>query len=122
MKYNPRQLHLQYNTFDPTLKVSIIIRYSKTTKRWEFASWKCQHCDTALKFANTIVKHQNSCKQLNTTHKEKEMPIQVVTIKGERYYKWGDSGKPYKTKAEAERQAAAAYASGYKEKKDTEKK
>ena len=31
-------------------------------------------------------------------------------------YKWGSSGKVYKTKAEAERQARAAYASGYKKK------
>jgi len=29
-------------------------------------------------------------------------------------YKWGSSGKVYKTRAGAERQAAAAYASGYK--------
>ena len=32
-------------------------------------------------------------------------------------YKWGDSGKVYKTRAGAERQAAAAYASGYRKKK-----
>jgi hypothetical protein len=34
-------------------------------------------------------------------------------------YKWGSQGKVYKTRAGAERQAAAAYASGYK---DTDKK
>ena len=38
------------------------------------------------------------------------MPIRKV--KGG--YKWGSSGKVYKTRAGAERQAAAAYASGYK--------
>ena len=32
-------------------------------------------------------------------------------------YKWGKSGKTYKTKAEAEKQARAIYASGYKKKK-----
>lgn len=31
-------------------------------------------------------------------------------------YKWGKSGKVYKTKAEAAKQAQAAYASGYKKK------
>jgi hypothetical protein len=41
------------------------------------------------------------------------MPIRKV--KGG--YKWGSSGKTYPTKAGAERQAAAAYASGYKPKK-----
>jgi len=30
-------------------------------------------------------------------------------------YKWGSKGKVYKTRAGAERQAAAAYASGYRE-------
>lgn len=32
-------------------------------------------------------------------------------------YKWGDHGKVYPTKEEAERQALAAYTSGYKEKR-----
>lgn len=32
-------------------------------------------------------------------------------------YKWGKSGKAYKTKHEAEEQARAIYASGYKKKK-----
>ena len=31
-------------------------------------------------------------------------------------YKWGSRGKVYATKAEAEKQAKAAYASGYKKK------
>ena len=43
------------------------------------------------------------------------MPIQVITLKGERYYRYGDSGKPYKNRADAERQAAAIHAAGYKE-------
>ena len=51
------------------------------------------------------------------------MPIQTVMIKGERYYRYGDSGKPYKTKEQAEQQMRAMYASGYKEpKKDMNKK
>ena len=41
------------------------------------------------------------------------MPVKKV--KGG--YKWGKSGKVYKTKAEAEKQMRAAYASGYKGKK-----
>lgn len=32
-------------------------------------------------------------------------------------YRWGKSGKVYKTKAEAERQGRAAYAAGYKKRK-----
>jgi len=40
------------------------------------------------------------------------MPVRKV--KGG--YRWGSSGKVYKTKAEAERQARAVYASGYKKK------
>ena len=43
------------------------------------------------------------------------MPIQIITIKGEKYYRYGDSGKPYKNRADAEKQAQAIYASGYRE-------
>lgn len=45
------------------------------------------------------------------------MPIQAVMKNGERYYRWGDHGKLYKDRKDAEKQAAAAYASGYKEPK-----
>lgn len=41
------------------------------------------------------------------------MPI-TKTPKG---WRWGSSGKTYPTRKGAERQAAAAYASGYKKKK-----
>ena len=41
------------------------------------------------------------------------MPVRKV--KGG--YRWGSRGKIYKTKKEAERQAKAAFASGYKGKK-----
>lgn len=42
------------------------------------------------------------------------MPIQRITKNGETYYRWGDSGKLYRDRKDAEKQAAAAYASGYK--------
>ena len=45
------------------------------------------------------------------------MPVQRLTINGETFYRWGTKGKVYKTKAEAERQGQAAYASGYGKKK-----
>jgi hypothetical protein len=54
------------------------------------------------------------------------MPIQTLTIKGEKMYRWGDQGKLYRNRSDAEKQASAAYASGYKEpmqpKKDMTKK
>ena len=43
------------------------------------------------------------------------MPIQTVMIKGQKMYRYGDSGKLYKERADAEQQAAAIHASGYKE-------
>lgn len=46
------------------------------------------------------------------------MPIhKVKTPKGGSGYQWGTQGKVYPTKKQAARQAAAAYASGYKKKK-----
>jgi hypothetical protein len=43
------------------------------------------------------------------------MPIQTIMVKGEKMYRYGDSGKPYKNRADAEKQAQAIYASGYRE-------
>ena len=36
-------------------------------------------------------------------------------IKGQRMYRYGDTGKPYKDRKDAEKQAAAIHSSGYKE-------
>jgi len=113
------------HTVDIDSNYSIIHQYSNTLKQWKFTGYRCLHCENTFKTDLGIHKHQTNCKELNTIKKRKgpEMPIQVVTIKGERYYRWGDSGKPYKNRADAEKQAAAAYASGYKEpKKDMTKK
>lgn len=43
------------------------------------------------------------------------MPIHKTKSGG---YKWGKSGKTYKTRAGAERQMKAIFASGWREKKD----
>jgi len=46
------------------------------------------------------------------------MPVKKATgPRGGAGFKWGDSGKVYPTKKQAAKQAAAAYASGYKKKK-----
>ena len=50
--------------------------------------------------------------------RDKNVPVRKV--KGG--YKWGKSGKVYTTKKEAEKQARAIYASGYKKKKRGSKK
>ena len=70
MKYNPRQLHLQHNKFPSDINISVIQKYNVKLNEWEFAAWKCQHCSTALKFASTVVKHPNTCKELNTNKKK----------------------------------------------------
>jgi hypothetical protein len=45
------------------------------------------------------------------------MPIQKCKLKnGKSGWKWGSKGKCYPNKKQAEKQASAAYASGYKKK------
>ena len=43
------------------------------------------------------------------------MPIHRITQGGKTYYRWGDHGKMYTDRKDAEKQAAAAHANGYKE-------
>ena len=50
------------------------------------------------------------------------MPIQAIMKNGKRMYRWGDSGKLYEKREDAEKQAAAAYASGYKKDGASKKK
>ena len=108
-----------------------LVYQKQPNNTWKKIGHKCHGCDKVIKSENVIVNHKNVCKRLNTLYtdidlsivKEDNMPIQTLTIKGEKMYRWGDQGKLYRSRADAEKQAAAAYASGYKEpKKDMSKK
>ncbi len=46
------------------------------------------------------------------------MPVQKITRGGQTMYRFGDSGKMYKTRNEAEMQGRAMYAAGYRSKED----
>lgn len=45
------------------------------------------------------------------------MPVRRIIQNGKVYYQWGEHGKLYEKKEDAEKQGQAAYASGYKGKK-----
>ena len=46
------------------------------------------------------------------------MPVQKITKGGMTMYRFGDSGKMYKTREEAENQGRAMYANGYRSRED----
>jgi hypothetical protein len=49
------------------------------------------------------------------------MPIQIKYVNGKPQFRFGNSGKWYESRQQAEEQARAMYAAGYKEKKDEKK-
>ncbi len=51
-----------------------------------------------------------------------KMPVRRLTINGETFYQWGQSGKMYKNRADAEKQGYAIEAQGYKTKKPKSKR
>jgi hypothetical protein len=106
--------HYQFNSEQPA---ALILQYSKILKCWKLASYSCRHCGNSFKGLITCHKHFSLCKELNSIKRRKTfVPIQVVTKNGQRMYRYGDSGKLYTDRKDAEKQAAAIMASGYKEK------
>lgn len=98
--------------------------YSKVlaqqNKVWTVVGYVCKVCDNTYKHENKL--HNHVCKPKEYKRIE-QMPIHRITKNGEVYYRWGDQGKLYKDRKDAEAQARAAYASGYKEpKKDMKDK
>lgn len=90
--------------------------------KWVFATYACEYCNETYKTVKYCSKHEIQCKTINTLKKQREelnMPIQRITKGGETWYRWGQSGKLYRNRADAEKQAAAAYASGYRKKEST---
>jgi hypothetical protein len=113
-----QSLHENYYRFlDPSIIV-VTQHFDKTIKQWKFVNYRCKLCDNSFKTVKVATKHRDVCKELNTIKKRKdpEVPIQVVTKNGQRMYRYGDSGKLYANRKDAEKQAAAIIASGYKEK------
>jgi hypothetical protein len=107
-----QSLHRQYYHFTVDEPGALLLQYSKILNQWKFVKYSCRHCGNTYK----TVKHFSTCKQLNTTKRRKiEVPIQVVTKNGQRMYRYGDSGKLYADRKDAEKQMAAMYASGYRE-------
>lgn len=102
--------------------------FQKKGNTFVVVAYSCYLCNRPFKGKNTLFSHKKFCKSINTLYdyskfeiikRTDNMPIQTLTIKGEKFYRWGDQGKLYRSRADAEKQAQAAYASGYKEKKST---
>lgn len=111
------EIHKEYYIYSDLISVILVHQYNTTLSQWKFSGYRCKICGAHLRSIKGVDKHPSICKTINTTkkRKDKEVPIQVVTKNGERYYRWGDSGKLYKDRSDAEKQAHAAYASGYRE-------
>lgn len=97
--------------------------YQFTKTRWVFVGWRCSRCDNFYKSQATLDNHIKICKFINKNKEITNMPIHRITKNGKVYYRWGDQGKLYEKREDAEKQAQAAYASGYREpKKDNKDK
>ena len=119
-----QSVHKNFYHFEDPSIIVVTQHFDKTIKQWKFVNYRCKLCGNSFKTVTTASKHHDVCKELNTIKKRKdpEVPIQVVTKNGQRMYRYGDSGKLYADRKDAEKQAAAIMASGYKEKKDMDKK
>lgn len=117
------KIHNEYDIFGNEISVVLIHQYHTTVREWKFHGYRCKYCDVSLKGVKSVMKHPSICKEINTIKKRKdpEVPIQVVTKNGQRMYRYGDSGKLYPNRSDAEKQAAAIMASGYKEKQMKDK-
>lgn len=95
--------------------------YRLKNNEWIPFKTECQVCKKTI-LKKDRPSHSEQCKGINTYKKKKPMPVQQIRVDGKVMYRWGDHGKAYPTRAEAERQAQAAYAHGYREPKKKENK
>lgn len=84
---------------------------------WVFMGHRCLHCDKVMRDEDIIKNHHIICAKTLKINREAEesMPIQRIEKNGEVYYRYGQSGRMYKNRSDAEKQAQAIYASGYQE-------
>jgi len=101
--------------------------YVKKQQTFEIVGYKCVDCAKLMATWDLALKHELICqkprnKLVKLQAEEEIVPIQKITRNGKDYYRWGDAGKLYTNRSDAEKQAAAAYAAGYKELKDKKTK
>jgi len=97
--------------------------YVKKQQKFHIVGYKCVDCAKLMNTRDLADKHELICqkprnKLVKLQAEEEIVPIQKIVKNGKEYYRWGDAGKLYTNRVDAERQAAAAYAAGYKEPKD----
>lgn len=88
--------------------------YRRVDNVWTIVGYRCRYCLRDIRSEIVCEKHMLTCKNINKSNKETDMPVQAVMKNGERYYRWGSEGKLYKDRSDAEAQGRAAYASGYR--------
>jgi hypothetical protein len=106
--------------------MTLISIYQHINGQWKFFRYGCPNCEKNYKNFEYAEKHIIQCnintnkqKQKELIREAKHMPVQRIIKNGEPFYRWGDSGKLYKDRADAEAQGRAAYASGFREPTDT---
>jgi len=101
----------------PPVKFNKIFAFKQN--QWVHLGYRCQSCDSTMSDPLVLEKHKNLCSRINTISIDKKVeefvPIQRVMKNNQPYYRYGTHGKLYKTIKEAEAQAVAIHASGYKE-------
>lgn len=121
-RHDRSELKRQQSVYNPGEPVILNKIFARKNNAWVHIGYRCTSCDRTMKDEKVIAKHNDTCERINTYNTEEDfMPIQRIMQNGEVYYRWGDHGKLYKNRSDAEKQAQAAYASGYKSKDMTPK-
>ena len=89
--------------------------YMRLDGVWIHKGLTCRLCGRVMSHPTVIDKHRYICEVLNKEIEDEIMPIHRIQRGGQTYYRYGTTGKEYKTLAEAERQAAAIKASQARE-------
>ena len=92
--------------------------YLRQNYQWVLWGWGCPECLYATSRRTGVTRHREQECWYVRPRRQKEsetVPIQVIERNGRRLYRWGSSGKEYATRQQAEQQARAAYAAGYRE-------
>ena len=65
MKSTVQDLHKQHNQYEDVVRLYLIHQYDKKSKTWKFNGYQCIHCGSNMKYATSIEKHPQLCKELN---------------------------------------------------------
>ena len=98
MKKTVQDLHKQYDIYGDKIKLYLVHQYDNKIKSWKFTGYQCIYCGSNMKYASSIDKHSELCRELTKTTTRRVNAEQYENVLSKDRTKWDPQYEQYSKK------------------------